>query len=131
MTNKEIKQFTKDMLKIVSQQSKKINANKENIKGLRKIIESLLERELKVIESTEKYVKSKIEKPNQNLVKQVEGILGNKNRTCIVTLFLNEKNMYLPKEELDKKMNDFKKELNIIMVNYGIEDVTAKMMRKI
>ena len=119
------------MLKIVSQQSKKINANKENIKGLRKIIESLLERELKVIESTEKYVKSKIEKPNQNLVKQVEGILGNKNRTCIVTLFLNEKNMYLPKEELDKKMNDFKKELNIIMVNYGIEDVTAKMMRKI
>ena len=117
MTKKEIKQFTKDMLKIVSQQSKKISANKKEIKKLSEMIKTILKQEIKGIESTEKHLKSQIE--------------NNSGKTCFVTLFLNEKNKHLSKIELDNKMKDFNNKINALMRNYGVEDVTAKMMKKI
>ena len=109
MTNKEIKQFTKDMLKIASQQSDKISANKKEIKTLTKIINNR----------------------KNPLIKEVERVLDNRNRLCRITAVLSESNNLLSKEEANKKLNDFNQKINALMRSYGVEDVTAKMINKI
>ena len=104
MTNKEIKQFTKDMLKIVSKQSERIKANNKDIKALRGIIEN---------------------KKNP-LVKEVERFLNNKDKVCYINAILSESNRYLTKKEIDEKMQGFNKGINDLMISYGVENVKAK-----